>query len=126
MYKQTITYPAANTIQIEVDLVNEPVHYFPSDKAHVALITIVLSAETRDPNDPIYPREQGDQEYAPPNSWVQIDPGYEVYADVSIHFGEFLEQSTIYKFGWEMDFINWNELGNVAPPGPLMKMWGVD
>ena len=118
-YDVTITYPAANTIVLEVDPKVLPPEWYPEDKAHVVLITVVLSAEERLPDDPIDPLDRAD-----PNSWVQIDPGYEVYADVTVHFGEYLEESSIYKFGWEMDFINWNELGHVPAAGPLIKPWG--
>jgi hypothetical protein len=109
--------PYAWEIEVDPAIVPDP-EPFPADKAHIALIYVELSAEPRDPEDLRFHPD------APDNSWIQIDPGYEVYAHVDIHFGEYLEQSTIYRFGWEMDFINWNELGNVPPAGPLWKVWG--
>jgi hypothetical protein len=46
-----------------------------------------------------------------PNSWAQIDPGYSVYARISIHFNEELPQNTMYEFYFRMFYVNWNEVG---------------
>lgn len=55
-------------------------------------------------------------EYAPPNSWEQIDPGCSVYAEIEIHFNEALPQDTEYAFEFLLYYVNWNEAGLVDSP----------
>ena len=46
-----------------------------------------------------------------PNSWDQIDPGYSVYADITIHFNESLPEDYEYYFYFRLFYVNWNEVG---------------
>ena len=46
-----------------------------------------------------------------PNSWEQIDPGYSVYAEITIHFNESLPQDHEYEFYFRLFYVNWNEVG---------------
>ena len=55
-----------------------------------------------------------DCEYWPGNSWEQIDPGCEVWAELEIHFNEALPQDTEYAFKFVLWYVNWNEAGNVV------------
>jgi hypothetical protein len=51
----------------------------------------------------------------PTNSWYQVDPGCEAYADIRVHFDECLPQNTIFRFGFMLEYWNWNEV-EVPPP----------
>ena len=45
-----------------------------------------------------------------PHSWIQIDPGQWVYADIYMHFYEGLPQGETLRFGFEIEYWNWNEV----------------
>jgi hypothetical protein len=46
----------------------------------------------------------------PTNSWWQVDPGCSVKAHVKIHFDEALPMGAEWKFGFELEYWNWNEV----------------
>jgi hypothetical protein len=66
------------------------------DPALMAQVDVTLSAEAN-------------AEW-PTNSWYQVDPGCTVTAHIKVHFDEALPMSTTFKFGFELENWNWNEV----------------
>lgn len=79
--------------------------YNPDCCAPICTVEVVLTAEVWE-----YPTAER------PNSWMQIDPGKWVSAEIWIHFDELLPQGTIFTFNLELEYWNWNEVFYDTPP----------